>query len=119
MNIKNLLIALFIFSISPSIAQDVIELEPSQSMLMSGKNPVQDAAINPYSNEDCYVYISNMGDYEFSIRLQRKGKTDKSIPIKKGEKKKIVLLKDQELYVDGNDKEPAKAKITYKKMVAY
>lgn len=119
MKIFNLLIALFIISISPSFAQDEFELKPSQSMLMTGKGPGQDGSINPYAEEDCYAYVTNIGEYQFSVRIQKKGEVIESYNITKGEKKKIVLLKDQELYIDGNDKEKAKAKITYKKMVAY
>lgn len=100
-------------------AQNEFDIEPSQSMLMTGKGPGQDATINPYTNEDCYTYINNMGEFEFSVRIQKKGEVIDTYIIGKGETKKIVLLKDQELYLDGNDKEPTKAKITYKKMVAY
>ena len=42
-------------------AQTEFVLEPSQSMIMTGKGPGQDATINPYFGEDCFAIIKNIG----------------------------------------------------------
>ena len=98
-------------------AQDEFELQPSQSMLMTGKGSGQDGTINPYDGQDCYAIIENFGKNEFSIRIQTKGKIIKTIPILKGETKKVKLLKGYELYLDADSNSKTKARIGYEKMV--
>lgn len=97
-----------------TFAQDEFELKPSQSMLMTGKGPGQDATINPYDGQNCYAIVENIGKKEFSIRIQENGKILESIPILKGEVKKVTLLKGLELYLDSNSK--AKARVNFQKM---
>lgn len=52
-------------------AQTEFQLEPSQSMIMTGKGVGQDATINPYSGQDCYAILENLGKREFSFRIQK------------------------------------------------
>ena len=110
------LLCLTLLSQHESFAQTEFELEPSQSMLMTGKGPGQDATINPYEGQNCYAIVENFGKMEFSIRVQRRGKIIKTIPISKGEVKKVLLLKGQELYLDSNSKGKVKARVDYVKM---
>ncbi|MBX2828379.1 MAG: hypothetical protein KTR22_09455 [Flavobacteriaceae bacterium] len=98
------------------LAQEEFDLDPSQSMLMTGKGPGQDGTINPYAGEDCYAVVENFGTREFSIRIQKKGEIIKSIPVAKGETKKVKLLKGQELYLDSSSEGVAKARVDYEKM---
>lgn len=97
-------------------AQTEFVLEPSQSMIMTGKGPGQDATINPYFGEDCFAIIKNIGKIMFSIRVQQDGKIIEEISILKGELKKVKLLKGYELYLDPNLKEIAKASVDYEKI---
>ena len=97
-------------------AQTEFELDPSQSMLMTGKGPGQDGTINPYSGQDCYALVKNIGERQFSIRVQQKGKIIKEISILKGELKKVKLLKGHELYLDPNPDGKAKASVAYEKI---
>ena len=97
-------------------AQTKFVLEPSQSMIMTGKGPGQDATINPYFGKNSYAIIKNIGQREFSIRIQQNGKIIEEISILKGELKKVKLLKDYELYLDPNPKGIAKASVDYKKI---
>lgn len=99
-----------------TISQNTFDLKPNQSMLMTGKGPGQDGSLNPFAGENCYAIVENLGETEFSIRVQRKGEILKTIPIKGGEIKKVVLLKGNEMYFDTEPKTPANAKITYEKM---
>lgn len=99
-----------------ALAQTEFELEPSQSMIMTGKGPGQDATINPYFGEDCYAIVKNIGEREFSIRIQQEGEVIKEITIPRGELKKVKLLKDHELYLDPNPKGIAKASVAYEKI---
>ena len=55
-------------------AQTEFVLEPSQSMIMTGKGPGQDGTINPYFGQDCYAIIKNIGNREFYIRVQQDDK---------------------------------------------
>ena len=98
-----LVFGILLLASSGSYAQTEFELDPSQSMLMTGKGKGQDGAINPYYGQDCMAIVSNMSDMEFSLRIQKKGEILKTIAIKGGEEKRIELLKDQELYIDTND----------------
>lgn len=65
--------------------QKIIELEPFQSMSITGKG--QDAAVNPFLGTNCYAIIENIGKNEFTIRIQKKGKVINKVSIEKGEKK--------------------------------
>lgn len=93
--------------------KNVFELE-DQSMLMTGKGPGQDGAINPYAGEDSIAIVENLGTNSFSIRLQRKGEIIKEIPIKAKEIKKVPLPKGTELYFDTELK--TKIKLDFKRM---
>ena len=110
-----LIICLVAFAQHNLFAQTEFELDPRQSMLMTGKGPGQDGTINPYDGEDCYAIVENTGKTSFSIRIQQKGKIIKTIDISGGETKKFVLLKDHELYLDPNEKKMAYARVDYAK----
>ncbi|OIQ30335.1 MAG: hypothetical protein BM564_02905 [Bacteroidetes bacterium MedPE-SWsnd-G2] len=111
-----LIIALILLTQFEVIAQSEFVIEPSQSMIMTGKGTGQDATINPYFGEDCVAIIKNIGKRQFSIRVQQDGKIIKEITILKGELKKVSLLKGYELYFDPNPKGIAKASIDYEKV---
>ena len=97
-------------------AQTEFVLEPSQSMLMTGKGTGQDATINPYFGEECFAIIKNIGKRMFSIRVQQDGKIIEEISILNGDIKKIYLYKGYELYLDPNPKGISKASVDYKKI---
>lgn len=111
-----LFFCLISFSQTKLYAQTVFELEPSQSMIMTGKGSGQDATINPYAGEDCFAIVKNIGKRQFSIRVQKEEKIIEEIPIMKGELKKIKLLKGCELYLDPNPEGIAKASVGYEKI---
>ena len=54
------LICLVVFTSLEAQAQTEFELTNSQSMLMTGKGPGQDATINPYDGEDCMAMLSHL-----------------------------------------------------------
>jgi hypothetical protein len=97
-------------------AQTEFILEPSQSMIMTGKGPGQDGTINPYIGQDCYAIIKNIGERAFTIRVQQAGNIIEEISIIEGELKKVKLLKGYELYLDPNPEGIAKASVDYKKI---
>lgn len=94
-------------------AQTIFELDGSQSMLMTGKGPGQDATINPFQGEECYAIIKNLGDELFSVRIQQEGEIVKIIAVKPKKKKKIKLLSGQELYLDSDTKSSTQASVSY------
>lgn len=116
MKALTLVISLFFLTIFEGTAQTEFVLEPSQSMIMTGKGSGQDGTINPYFGQDCYAIVRNIGKRQFSIRVQKKGKIIDEIAILKGELKKIKLLEGYELYLDPNPKGIAKASVDYEKI---
>lgn len=112
--LKYILPVIFLLSSLPILAQNTFELEPSQSMLMTGKGPGQDAVINPFSGQDCFAIIDNIGEKSFSVRLQSKGTILEIIPIKPKTSRKIQLLKGTELYLDTEYKTKARVKFQEK-----
>jgi hypothetical protein len=99
-------------------SQTEFALEPRQSMLMTGKGPGQNGTINPFDGEDCYAIVENFGEGTFSVRIQKNGEILQTIYIPKGETQKILLLKDQELYLDSEERSedyPVKARVDYAK----
>lgn len=101
---KSILIIFAIFVGTSNLsAQDIIELDGTQSMCIAGKGSGQDGAINPYLGEDSIAIVENMGENEFSVRIETKGEdVVKRIPIKPKETKELVLMKDQVLYFDSD-----------------
>ena len=55
-------------------AQQIIELEPQQSMGITGKGKGQDGAINPYMSESSIGIVENIGEHSFYVRIQEKSK---------------------------------------------
>lgn len=110
---------LFLFSTlclhQSALAQDTLELKPSQSMSIAGKGPGQDGAINPYLGKDSYALVENIGQTTFSIRVQKEGMVIETIPIARGEMKKVTLLAGYELYFDTDSGGKAKAKVDFQK----
>ena len=114
---NSLLIIIFIACFQTKInAQTIFELDGTQSMLMTGKGPGQDATINPYEGEDRYAVIKNLGDVLFSVRVQQKGQIIDIFPIESNQTVKYKLLVGQELYLDAESKNKAKARIDYEKI---
>ncbi|WP_299256366.1 hypothetical protein [uncultured Aquimarina sp.] len=111
-----LILCLIFFAQYETLAQSEFELKPSQSMSITGKGPGQDAMKNPYDGQNCYAVIENTGKREFSIRTQQNRKIIETITIKKGEIKKVKLIKGFELYLDTNSTGKAKAKVEFKKI---
>ena len=116
MSVVIIILLITLFTNHESFAQTKFELKPDQSMLMTGKGPGQDGAINPYYGQDCLAIIKNIGKSSFSIRVQQKGKIIKTIPISGKETKKVILLKGHELYFDSNEVEKIKVKLDFKEI---
>lgn len=113
---KTLFIFLVILSIQLCYSQDsTLELSPEQSMLITGKGPGQDAAINPYTDTDSFAIVNNIVDNDFEIRIQSEGKIIEIIKIKSKTTKKVLLNKGYELYLDTNFKSKAKVEFEPKK----
>lgn len=106
------LIALFLFQACSSQKSEFI-LNSNQSMSLSGKGPGQDAAINPYMNEDHIAIVKNLGKVKFSARVQYRGKIIQTTAIPPNETREIELKKGYELYLDSEL--PSKADVTFKR----
>jgi len=115
MTIRFWLLIFMAFGYSDLSAQTAFDftLDESQSMLMTGKGPGQDATINPYDGQDCFALVTNRGRRPFFIRVQQNGRIIEETLVGKRETKKIVLLKGHELYLDPNPKGKAKARVSY------
>lgn len=110
---------LFAFSLFVSInvtsqEREIVTLKANQSMGIAGQNPGQNAAINPFANQDSIVIIENIGTNPFSIRVKDKeGKTTEN-QIDNNIIKKIKLFKGSILYFDSV--KDATAAVTFKKL---
>jgi hypothetical protein len=108
-----LFLLLFTFTLLQACgsSESIFELSPNQSMLMTGKGPGQDGAINPYSDQTTIATVKNMGNRTFSIRVQRDEKVKATVAIDPKVSKEIVLEVGDELYIDTAFE--AKAKVTF------
>jgi hypothetical protein len=84
--------------------EDNFKLDPSTSMLMTGKGPGQDGSINPFAGQDCVAVVENLAKAPFSVRIQQKGIVLRTIAVEKKETKRISLGAQEELYIDTPNK---------------
>jgi hypothetical protein len=84
--------------------EDNFKLDPSTSMLMTGKGPGQDGSINPFAGQDCVAVVENLAKAPFSVRIQQNGVVLRTIEIGAKETKQIDLKGSEELYVDTEQK---------------
>lgn len=91
----------------------VIDLPASQSMLITGKGPGQDAAINPFSGENSLAVVKNMGTAPFSVRVQDKAGNYEEFVVSPGESRDIFLLAGKELYLDSSLR--SRARVSFQK----
>jgi len=80
------------------------KLDPSTSMLMTGKGPGQDGSINPFAGQDCVAVVANFANTPFSVRIQQKGIILRTFAVEKKETKRISLGAQEELYIDTPNK---------------
>jgi hypothetical protein len=80
------------------------KLDPSTSMLMTGKGPGQDGSINPFAGQDCVAVVANLANTPFSVRIQQKGIILRTFAVEKKETKRISLGAQEELYIDTPNK---------------
>ena len=109
-----LLFLLLIGLASCSSSQSLFELEPAQSMSITGKGPGQDAAYNPYGAGNSLAMVENLGDHPFVVRVQEQGKIIEETPIQPDERKEITLMKGYELYLDSELE--GKAKVEFQEL---
>lgn len=97
-------IALFVVLLFCSIllcgAQTEFVVEPTQSMLMTGKGPGQDATINPFDGEDCVAIIKNLGDFPMSVRIENGSQLVDETQVDAGTTLRQSLPKGYQLYLD-------------------
>ena len=114
---KLLLFAALCLWASPELAaqenKNSFDLEPQQVMLMTGKGPGQDGALNPYYGQDCLAIVQNTGSAEFTVRIEEWGKIINMIPVAGGERKLINLLAKQQLLIDGNNDEAISVELNF------
>lgn len=103
---------LFLFIMGCS-SSSVFQLTPDQSMLITGKGPGQDAAINPYQNQKSIAIIQNLGKTPVSVRIQNNKNLLINRDILGSSTNTFTLEIGDELYLDATA--PAKAKVTFKK----
>lgn len=113
MKINLFLFIFFISILACSSSENIFILKPSQSMLMAGKGPGQDGAINPYINENSIAVVKNLGQNSLQARIQEKGEIIEVITLAPSERKDIQLKKGYELYLDSELE--AKVRLDFKR----
>ncbi|MFK7787437.1 MAG: hypothetical protein AB8B56_20100 [Crocinitomicaceae bacterium] len=119
MKVLTLFLLLTISAHSEIYAQSQFKLDPSQSMLMTGKGAGQDGARNPYSGKDCAAVVQNLKESTFSIRIQQDGELVKVIQVESKETVMVFLPKGHELYIDTNTNEEVNFDLTFEKASNY
>jgi hypothetical protein len=103
----------FLLALSCGSNATVIDLPAARSMLITGKGPGQDAAINPFSESNSMAEVKNIGSFPFSVRIQDAEGNYEEFQVLPGEKKEVFLLKGYELYLDNYLK--TRAKVSFRK----
>ena len=111
---KYILLFVMLFALQSYAQKDesIFELNPSQSMSITGKGIGQDAATNPYKDGNSIAIIKNLGENSFTIRVEYKGKVFQTRALKGGKSTMISLRQGSVLYLDSDLK--AKAKVDFK-----
>lgn len=107
LSVSRLLTVLVLLSVTITIhaqKENNFKLDPSTSMLMTGKGPGQDGSINPFAGQDCVAVVANLANTPFSVRIQQKGIVLRTISVEKKETKRISLGAQEELYIDTPNK---------------
>ena len=108
---KLLIFSLFTFLFSyTGFSQTVLDLDPSQSMLVTGKGKGQDGAINPFSNGNSIAIVENVGDNVFTLRVQMDGEIVHTMDVQSGNTEAVKLMKGYELYIDNDQRGKASIK---------
>jgi len=111
---KNLfLLALLILSMASFAQQkDVINLEASQSMGISGQGPGKDGAVNPYQDGDSIAIVQNQSKHTFSVRTKDNNDTVTVIKIPAMKTVEISLPYGTRMYFDAE--KPTKTAVSFK-----
>ncbi len=90
-------------------SEDIFEVGAGQSMLLTGKGPGQDAAINPFAGNPCVAIIENLSNADFKARVVHLEET-KIFPVKEGQTVKVPLEAKSQLLLDALDTSKARVK---------
>lgn len=94
-------------------SESLFELDAQQSMLLTGKGPGQDGAINPYSGQKSIAVVNNLGNTTFHVRIQQQGEILEDSSVGPGTTREFILEPGHELYLDSEQK--SKSKVTFRK----
>jgi len=106
------------FGLSTSIAQSddsIFEFKPNQSMLLTGKEPGQNGAKNPFEGKDCVATVENLEQSVFEVRIQKGNEIIEIKEVQALTTKDFRLKPGYQLYIDTKLK--SRAKITFKAFV--
>ena len=81
-------------------------------MIISGKGPGQDGAINPYLGRESIATVENIGENPFEVRIQSEGKILEIRKVSPGKTEAFALKKGVELYLD--TELPGTARVNFK-----
>ena len=91
-------IAILLFTACSSDA--IFQFDGSQSMLITGKGPGQDGAINPYYGQASIAKVRNLGDNILQVRVQEGKTLIENMVVSPGEKKSMELKGSYQMYVE-------------------
>ncbi|MAM28010.1 MAG: hypothetical protein CMC13_03225 [Flavobacteriaceae bacterium] len=94
-----IVVIMLVFQIDTN-AQEVLELDPGQSMCISGKGKGQDGAINPFMETGSVAIVKNLGENQFSIRVEYEGKVKEKIRLDPSRITRVILPKSHVMYFD-------------------
>lgn len=111
---KAWIFSVMFLAVACSPSKSVFDLGANQSMLIIGKGPGQDAAVNPYADEESIALVRNTGGQYLYVRIQEGERFLKQEPLMPGEEKEFLLLPGYRLYLD-TERTGTKAKVTFSK----
>jgi hypothetical protein len=104
---------LLLFLLSCGTTSSVLDLPAAQSMSVTGKGPGQDAAFNPFSENNSVAVVKNLGPNPFFIRIQDKNGNYEETRIIPKETLEVFLPMGYELYLDSD--RASRAKVSFRK----
>ncbi len=108
-----LLVGLVPFLSGCGESDDVFVLESGQSMLITGKGPGQDAAINPFSGQACLANVENLSANSFTVRIEEPSGR-RTVEVGGGRTERVSLGPESQLLLDTTVK--SKARIQFEKL---
>lgn len=108
--LQYIFLSLLLVTISCKPTFHIVELNPSENVIITGIGPNVDTLKNPYAKGESIAVVTNIGTSSFDIRIESNGVKVKRATIKPNDTKEIDLLPGQQLYFESRLQTTAKVR---------